>query len=91
MAFNPLGMNRLAIAIEGVDWWDYVTADTQATVEGAGYFNPFAKFLGVNDKILVQASDNLVWYYVSAWTVPVDDQGVSQTAAAASVTIAKGH
>lgn len=89
MTFNIANIDRLAEAANGVTWFDYRTSDTIATVEGANYFATYAKFLDVNDKILVGASDNLIWYRVTVVTAPVNIQGITTTTVAASVTISK--
>src|SRR6185436_2998603 len=90
MAFTPGTIDKLAVSIDGLEWWDYQTTDTIATVEGAGYFNAFASSLNLNDKLLVTASDNIVWYYISAIVDPTSIQGVVTSKSAASVTITAG-
>lgn len=88
MAFDPANIVKLAEE-SGVSWYDYLTSDTLATVEGAGYFSTYAKVLDVNDKIYVNASNGNSWYAVATVTRLVDIEGVVSSPAADAVTITR--
>lgn len=51
MAFNPTDLELLAGSGAGISVWGYVTNDTAATVDTAGYFNQAANRLAVGDRI----------------------------------------
>lgn len=55
-AFDGTHMNRLHAGTNGL-WLYKTTVDTNATVQGAGYFNSFANQLIVGDIILIAASN----------------------------------
>ncbi len=51
MAYQSKDLSVLAYA-NGFTLWHYTTADTAATVDAAGYFNPAASMLRVGDILL---------------------------------------
>ena len=69
MAFNAANLHRLSGA-SGTAFWKYLTTDTQADVNTAGYFNDAANMLNLHDIICVAADTDgtpAVFYtYVNA-------------------------
>jgi hypothetical protein len=58
MAYAQAGLNPIGGQSRrgtGIAIWTYITTDTNATVDGAGYFNDAAGLLSVNDIIFVAA------------------------------------
>ena len=75
MAFGGTQMSCIAVGAYRVHMYR-TTADAKATVDSAGYFNDYAAFCTVGDIILVEASDDTGWMYISAndgSTVDVND------------------
>lgn len=72
MAFNADGFSTIAASKAGnsPSMYSYKTADTQATVNTAGYFNSIASLLKVGDIIFVYDSTtpSLVLTYVNQVT-----------------------
>lgn len=55
MAYASSGLTNLASA-SGVNLWHYITTDTIATVNTAGYFNDAVGMIGSNDVIVAVTS-----------------------------------
>lgn len=52
MAFQSKDLSVLAYA-NGFTLWHYASADTAATVTGAGYFNPAADMINTGDLMIL--------------------------------------
>jgi hypothetical protein len=75
MAFDGTNMSMMGVGAFRTHMYR-TTADAKAAVDSAGYFNDHAAFCTVGDVILVEASDDTGWMYVSAndgSTVDVND------------------
>ncbi len=70
MAFSATGWNTVAAGKAGnaPSIYTYKSADTQATINTAGYFNPLASILKVGDVIFIYdtTTPSMVISYVNA-------------------------
>jgi hypothetical protein len=67
MTFARNLLTRMSSNYEGPKLWGYVnTADAQADVNTAGYFNLAANDLEVGDLIYARLSDGNFWFPVNA-------------------------